>query len=138
MAAAMDAPTRTRLIALAVLLAVSVPLVIVAAGGGGDEPDEEPAGELRVERSAGRPELIVYVTREVNVPDRADGDTVTVECVTAEGDVVGSQSEPWPFSDTDQGTLDPHAHMSVNPARINEVESCRLKGTDPELEGPVA
>jgi hypothetical protein len=134
----MDAPTRTRLIALAVLLAVSVPLVIVAASGGGGEAEEEDAaGELRVERSTGRPELVVYVSPEANVAGRASGETVTVECVTAEGEVVGSQAERWPFSDTDQGTLDPHAHMSINPARINEVESCRLKGTDPELDGPV-
>ena len=133
----MEGPARTRLIALAVLLAVSAPLVIVAASGSGGGAEETETG-LRVERSPELPELLVYVSPEVNLPERARRQTVTVECIGADGEVLGTQTERWPFSDTDQGTLDPHAHIAVNPARIGEVERCRLRGTDPELEAPVA
>jgi hypothetical protein len=53
---------RTRLVALAVLLAVAAPLLIVAlAASGDDDGDERPAG-LRVERSpGGLPEITVYL-----------------------------------------------------------------------------
>jgi hypothetical protein len=56
----MEKAARTRLVALALLLAVAAPLLIVAlAGSGGDDGDERPAG-LRVERSpGGLPEITV-------------------------------------------------------------------------------
>jgi hypothetical protein len=132
----MEGPARTRLVALVVLLALAVPLVVVAASGGGGEEDEE-AG-LRVERSPQVPELIVYVEPDVNSPDRAAGRrTVTLECVGPGGSLVVAQDHPWPFTDTDQGTVDPHVHVTVNPERIGEVERCQARGTEPRLEGPV-
>lgn len=135
----MEGPTRTRLIAVALLTAVAVPLVVVAAlGGGGDEESSEPPA-LRVERSAGRPELLLYVDDEAaNRPERAKGRrSVTVECLDAGGTVVIAQREPWPLSDTDGNTLAPHAHVAVDPAQIGEVAGCRVRGTEPLLAGPV-
>jgi hypothetical protein len=126
-------------VALAVLLAVSIPLVIVAlAGGGGDDEPASRPGGLRVERSpGGLPEIIVYVEdRSLNVPATAGGTpTVVVECMDADGRVVSSRPEAWPFSDTDGGTLDPHAHIGMNPGLLEQIARCRLSGTDPPLEG---
>ena len=78
------------------------------------------------------PELIVYLTPEANMPERAGGrESVTVECLDTGGRVLSSQAETWPLTDTDAGTLDPHAHVSVNPARVNDVKTCRVRPADP-------
>jgi hypothetical protein len=132
----MEGASRTRLVALVVLLAVSTPLVIVALAGGGadDVPSKRPAG-LRVERTAA--ELTVYVDdRSLNQAATAGGGpTVVIECVDADGHVVSSRPEAWPFADTDDGTLDPHAHIGMNPEELDRIARCRLNGTDPPLEG---
>jgi hypothetical protein len=135
----MEGPARTRLVALVVLLAVAVPLTIVAAIGSGGGDDDKDAG-LRVERALEVSELLVFLSPEVNKPERTGGRrSVTVECLDAGGGVISrKKDEPWPFTDTDQNTLDPHAHVRVNPARINEVERCRVRPADPPLEGPVS
>jgi hypothetical protein len=138
MPAPMEGPARTRLVALVVLLAVAVPLTIVAAvgSGGGDDDDES---SLRVERSPELPEMLVFLSPDANKPQRAGNrPTVIVECLDRAGGVVARQDEPWPFTDTDQNTLDPHAHIPVNPARINDVERCRVRPATPPLEGPVS
>jgi hypothetical protein len=131
-------PSRTRLLALAALLAVAVPLVIVAiAGSGSEDRPERPAG-LRVERTpGGPPEVIIYVEdRSLNEPATAGGATsVVVECVDADGRIVWSRPERWPFTDTDDGTLDPHAHIGMDPAALERIARCRLTGTDPPLGG---
>ena len=138
MAVPMEGPARTRLVALVVLLAVAVPLTIVAATGSGGGDDEEEAG-LRVERSPDVSELIVYLDPDVNKPERTGGRrTVVVECVDGSGQVITREDEAFPFTDTDQNTLDPHVHMPVNPARINDVVRCRVRPAEPPLEGPVA
>jgi hypothetical protein len=68
----MEAAARMRLAALAVLLAVLVPLVVIAVSSGGGD-DGAPAG-LLVERTPGVPEVIVYVEDpEVNHTDTAGG-----------------------------------------------------------------
>jgi hypothetical protein len=134
----MEGPARTRLVAIVVLLAVALPLGVVAAvgSGGGDEPEDE---SVRVERSVDLPELLVYLNPDVNTPERTGGRrTVTVECLGSGGQVVARQVEAWPFRDTDQNTLDPHAHVAVNPDRLDEVESCRVRPAQPPLEGPVS
>ena len=135
----MERPARTRLIAVLVLLAVSVPLVVVlAVGGGGDEDEgEEPKPALRVERSPEFSEMLIYIDdASANRSERAAGRArVTIECVDSDGVVLASQEEPWPMTETDGNTLAPHAHLPVNPARIGDVVSCRIKGTDPLLEG---
>lgn len=134
----MEGPARTRLVTLVVLLAVAVPLTIVALAGSGGGDDEEDAG-LRVERSPAVPELLVFLNPDVNTPERTGGRrSVTVECLDTGGRVVSRQDETWPFTDTDQDTLDPHAHVPVNPARIGDVERCRVRPADPPLEGPVS
>jgi hypothetical protein len=138
MAEPMEGPARTRLIALVVLLALAVPLTIVAATGSGGGDDEEKAS-LRVERSPDVSELIVYLDPDVNKPERTGGRrSVVVECVDGSGRVVARGDEAFPFTDTDQNTLDPHVHMPVNPARINDVVRCRVRPAEPPLEGPVA
>jgi hypothetical protein len=135
----MEGPARTRLVAVVVLLAVAVPLTIVAAVGSGAGDDDDEQTGLRVERSPDVPELIVFLTPEANTPERAGGRaSVTVECLDTGGRVLSRQDETWPLTDTDRGTLDPHAHVPVNPARINDVESCRVRPADPPLEGPVS
>ena len=133
----MEGPARTRLVALVVILALAVPLAIVAiAGSGGDEEDKEP--EMYVQRSPEVFEVRVFLEPEVNTPDRTRGRrSVTVECLDDSGTVIASQDEAWPFTDTDQNTLDPHAHIPVNPARIDDVSLCRVKQARPPLEGPV-
>jgi hypothetical protein len=135
----MERPARTRLIAVLVLLAVSVPLVVLlAVGGGGDEDEgEEPKPALRVERSPEFSEMLIYIDdASANRSERAAGRArVTIECVDSDGVVLASQEEPWPMTETDGNTLAPHAHLPVNPARIGDVVSCRIKGTDPLLEG---
>jgi hypothetical protein len=138
MPAPMEGPARTRLVALVVLLAVAVPLTVVAAvGSGGGDDDDDSA--VRVERSPELPEMLVFLSPDANTPERAGGRaTVTVECLDGAGGVVAQQDERWPFTDTDQNTLDPHAHIPVNPARINDVERCRVRPADPPLQGPVS
>lgn len=133
----MEGPARTRLVALVVILALAVPLAIVAiAGTGGDEEDKEP--EMYVQRAPEVFEVRVFLEPEVNTPDRTRGRrSVTVECLDDSGTVIASQDEAWPFTDTDQNTLDPHAHIPVNPARIDDVSLCRVKQARPPLEGPV-
>jgi hypothetical protein len=132
----MEGASRTRLVALAGLAAVSIPLVIVALAGGGadDEDSKRPAG-LRVERTA--TELTVYVEdRSLNEPATAGGaPTVVVECVDGDGRIVSRRPEAWPFGETDQGTLDPHAHIGMDPEQLDRIARCRLSGTDPPLEG---
>ena len=51
------------------------------------------------------------------------------------GAVVFSGRESWPFSDTDGGIFDPHVHVRVDQAILGLIDRCRLKGTDPALEG---
>jgi hypothetical protein len=137
MADPMEGPARTRLVALVVLLAVALPLTVVAVLGS-DRGDDEEETSLRVERSPDLPELRVYLDPEVNKPDRTGGRAnVLVECLDEAGEVVVRSDEPFPFTDTDQNTLDPHVHMPVNPARIGEIVRCRVRPSDPPLEGPV-
>lgn len=133
----MEGPARTRLVALVVLLAVALPLAIVAVVGSGGGDDEEESS-LRVERSPDLPELRVFLDPDVNTPERTGGrPSVLVECLDEAGEVVARADEAFPFTDTDEETLDPHVHLRVNPARINEVVRCRVRPADPPLEGPV-
>jgi hypothetical protein len=135
MPAPMASASRTRLVALAVLLAVAVPLVVIAVSSGGGEA--KPGG-LRVERSAGDlAEITVYVEDpELNAAATAAGaGRVTLECVDRAGKVAARSREAWPFSDTDQGALDPHVHVSVDPVALERIVRCRLRNTEPPLEG---
>ena len=132
----MDSASRTRLIALAVLLAISVPLVVIAAAGGGS--DDSGQDGVRVEPSTrGLPEIVIYLQDpDVNTPETADGARrVTVECTDRADAVVFTGRERWPFRDTDGGIFDPHAHVSVDPSILGSIARCTLKGTDPLLEG---
>jgi hypothetical protein len=134
-----EGPARTRVVALVVLLAVSVPLTIVALAGSG-ESDEPEGGELRVERSTELPEILIYITDEsANTPERTGGRaSVTVECVDESDRVLASQDEAWPMTQTDGNTLSPHAHVPVDPDQIGEIERCRIVGTKPLLAAGVS
>lgn len=135
----MEGGARTRLSVVIVLVILAVPLVVLILGGGGD--DESGRGErpaLRVERSASAPGLIVYVTPKANVPASAGGArTVMVRCVDASGRLVHAHEEAWPFAGTDPLAGGPHAHVPLDPAGMSDVDSCRLEGTKPLLEGRV-
>jgi hypothetical protein len=134
----MEKAARTRLVALAALLAVAAPLVIVVLANSGDEESAERPAALRVERTpGGLPEITIYIEdRSLNQPSTAGGDTsVVVECVDTEGRIVWKLPEAWPFTDTDRGSVDPHAHIGMEPAQIERIARCRLTGTDPPLEG---
>jgi hypothetical protein len=130
----MEAASRKRLVALAAVLVVSAALVAVALSLGGDD---EPPGGLRVERTRGAPEVVVYVEDlDANRAETADGAArITLECVDRDGQVVWSSREAWPFLETDEGRLDPHVHLRMEPAVVDRIERCRLKDTDPPLEG---
>jgi hypothetical protein len=133
----MEAASRTRLVALAVLLAVCVPLVVIAVAGSGSA--ERKGTGLRVEPSfQGLPSLVIYLEdADVNEPDtNHDRPRVTIECLDGGGQVVFSRARRWPFRDTDGGVYNPHVHLNVDPAAtIDQIVRCRLAGTDPPLEG---
>ena len=125
---------RGRLVVAAVLAVAVAFIVVVAVLAGG----ESGGGGLRVEL-AGTTDLVVYVKEEDNVPGIADGRrVVTLECVDRKGAVAVRGHHPWPFTDTDDGTLDPHVHQTVRPERSGDLESCRLLETRGPLEGQVA
>jgi hypothetical protein len=130
----MDSASRRRPVALAVLLAVAAPLVVIAVSSGGDEG--KPGG-LRVERSPGAAQITVYVEDpELNSAATAAGRRrVTLECLDRAGKITASWRQAWPFTDTDQGTFDPHVHVSVDPPALERIARCRLRNTDPPLEG---
>jgi hypothetical protein len=130
-----EGANRTKLVALAVFLAVLVPLVVIALAGGGSGDD---APGLRVERAQGIPEIVIYLEDpEVNDPSTNSGRTrVRIECLDSGGAVIFRGAERWPFSDTDGGRFDPHAHVFVGPERLERIDRCRFRGTDPSLEGP--
>lgn len=133
----MDPASRTRLIALAVLLAILVPLILVASGGGGSDGGGGEDG-IRIEPSNLEvPEIVIYLKDpDLNTPATRDGaESVAIECMDRGGAVVFRGRERWPFSDTDGGAFDPHVHVRVEPAILGLIDRCRLKGTDPALEG---
>jgi hypothetical protein len=123
--------TRRRALLVAVVGAVALGAVAIATSGG------EEADGLRIERT--QTEVVVYlVDSGDNEADRAGGGrTVTLECVDADGEVLKRAPIAWPLADTDGGTLGPHAHLPIDPVTIQEVDRCRLRGTDPMLEGGV-
>ncbi len=132
----MEGASRTRLVALAVLLAVLVPLVVIAVAGGGSEEGE--AGGLRIEQSTqDASDLVIYLEDpEVNELGTNHGRrSVTIECMDGDGAVVFLGRERWPFSDTDGGRFDPHVHVFMKAAQLDRIARCRLKGTEPAAGG---
>jgi hypothetical protein len=123
---------------VAVLVAVAVPLVVLAlASGDGDESDEPDTASIKVERAPGLPEIVVYVEDpELNVAETARGrKRVTVECLNTADAVIYGRGYAWPFTDTDNGLLDPHVHLEMAPGQLDRVSRCRVTGTRPRLEG---
>jgi hypothetical protein len=133
----LDGRVRTVLATAAIALVLVVPLVLLFAGGGDDEdePAEPERAGLRIERFGGS-QLIVFLDPAVNTPERAGGArAVTLRCVDASDRLVIAQDAAWPLTDTDAGTLDPHVHVSLDPAALEAVATCRVLGTEPLLEG---
>jgi hypothetical protein len=123
--------TRRRAAVVAAVGAAALVGVALAISGG-DEADG-----LRVERA--QTEVVVYLANpDDNRPERAGGErSVMLECLDAEGEVLGRAPMAWPLADTDDGTLDPHAHLPIDASTIQRVDRCRLGGTDPALEGGI-
>jgi hypothetical protein len=72
-----------------------------------------------------------------NRPEVADNRaTVRLECTDAGGAVLVSGSHRWPLTDTDGGITEAHIHQPVPADDVEDVESCRLADTEPELRGP--
>jgi len=130
-----DGRVRTVVAAIVVALVLIVPLVALFAGGGDDASEsKEAGGGLRIEHSGSQ--LIVYVDPADNTPERAGGARrVILRCVDGGERIVVAQDEAWPFTDTDAGTLDPHAHVTLDPGTMDAVSSCHVLGTEPRLEG---
>ena len=125
--------TRGRLVAAGVLAAIVAFIVVVALLASGDS-----GGGLRAELAAPT-DLIVYVEKADNEPGTANGRrVVTLECVDEKGGILVRGHHPWPFTDTDQGSVDPHVHQTVRPERAGQLEKCRLRETRGPLEGQVA
>jgi hypothetical protein len=132
---------RAVLVAIVFAVVIAMPLAILFASGGDDEPQAESAPAkatgLRVERGTSA-DLVIYVKPGVNVPERAGGRSeVVLACVDSDGDTVMAQDEQWPFQDTDQYAVGPHAHMTLDPLSITAVERCLVKGTEPLLQAPL-
>jgi hypothetical protein len=126
------------LLAVVVLAVASAGLIGIALAGSGGS-DDSPGG-LKVELAPEVPgELIVSVPASNNVPDTASGrQVVTLECRDGDGRVVVRNRQPWPFTDTDGDTLNPHVHQFVEPRRARRIARCRLAGTKGPLEGRVS
>ena len=43
--------------------------------------------------------------------------------------------QPWPLTDTDNNTRDPHAHLALEPGQVRQVEQCSVEAADPPLAG---
>jgi hypothetical protein len=132
---------RVVLVLVVFLVVIGVPLAILFASDG-DAPEAKPkparSTGMRIELGSSGSDLTIYVKPAVNVPERAGGRRrVQLDCVDSDGDTVMAQDEAWPFSQTDGGLYEPHAHMTLDVLSITAVERCLLRGTEPLLEAPV-
>ena len=91
----------------------------------------------RTRSPGGLPEITIYLEdRSLNKRSTTGGAAkVVVERVDTGGRIAWNRPESWPFTDTDQGTLDQHAHIGMDPALLDRIARCRFTGTDPPLEG---
>jgi len=112
---------------------MAVTVAVVGIPGCGD--GHEPASRLDVEIAGS--DLIVYVSDlEANVPAIAGGaKEVELVCRDDRGVVVLRRVEPWPFTDTDDGSLAPHVHERLGAARSSDIAQCSLEGTAGPLQG---
>ena len=132
---AMQGASRTPLVALAVLVVIFVPVVLVLVLREGEASRDRPVPGLRLEGAPG--ELTVYLAdlKQNKAATAGGARQVTLECLDRGGAVVFSAPQAWPFLETDAGTVEPHAHAPMPPEALNSIVRCRLKGTEPLLEG---
>ncbi len=123
--------------ALAVLLAIAVPLAVILAGSSGGHVPV--ARKLRLERipSGFARGVVIYVDDpRINRPATLDGSRRTdITCVDAGGAVLARAHEPWPFTSTDEGLFAPHVHIRASAKKLARIRRCWLENTDPRLEG---
>ncbi len=128
---------RLGFVALAVVLAVAVPVVVLLAGSSGGHVPV--ARKLRLERipSGFARGIVVYVDDpRINRPATLDGARrASITCVDAKGSVLARVREPWPFTGTDEGLLPPHVHVGASKTELARVRRCWLEDTNPRLEG---
>ena len=126
-AAGGSSATRVRLVALAVLLGVGA---VLAVGRSWLEVRTEATARdcaSSASPTADGLELIVYVAEADNQPDVAGGrSSVRVECADAGGQVLFRGGHRWPFTDTDNGTTDPHIHQRIPASAADAVARYRL------------
>ena len=114
------------------------------AGCGSSSSEEGPSrAALRIETALAPTgegtELIVSIDEpEANRPKTAGNrKAVALECLDQAGAVLVRARHPWPFTDTDDGLVDPHVHQPVPSRRLTTLKRCRLDGTDGPLSGRV-
>jgi hypothetical protein len=121
---------------IVILALVAVPLAIWAATSGGSDSKEKQG--LLVERSVsvtGAPELVISLVGggvEVTTPT----DTVRIECMDKDGNVIIKGTQPWPFVE-EPGYPYAHVHQSDSPEKIQGARRCRVLGTNTRLEAGV-
>ena len=121
---------------------ILVPLGVLALTSGSDGGEEAREGSLLVETfpnpQTGSLEVVVSLEDAgLNRPETVGGrDKVGLECHDAAGRIVLSGEHRWPL-DNDFGTELPHAHQPVASDKVQEIASCRLRGTTAKLEGRV-
>lgn len=133
---AAKARLRTHAPKAVILAVIAAPLIAWTAASGGAEEKS-----LIVERwrsDAGRPELIVSLgSRDLNTLEMTNGKrTVRLECEDGDGDLVLSATAKWPFL-VERGYDYPHQHQRASEEQLQEVEDCRVLGTDVPLEAGV-
>jgi hypothetical protein len=121
---------------IVILALVAVPLAIWAATSGGSGGKEKQG--LLVERSVsltGAPELVISIVGggvEVTNPT----ESVRIECMDKDGNVIVKGTQPWPFVE-EPGYPYAHVHQSDSPEKIQGARRCRVLGTNTVLEAPV-
>jgi hypothetical protein len=121
---------------IVILALVAVPLAIWAATSGGSGSNAKQG--LLVERSVsitGAPELVISIVGggvEVTNPT----ESVRIECMDKDGNVIVKGTQPWPFVE-EPGYPYAHVHQGDSPEKIQGARRCRVLGTNTRLEAPV-
>ncbi len=130
-------PRGALLFAALVVLALPVTLWLAARDGDGRDGGE-PSRRLTAEPgfNPDRAEVELIVTVPESSGAAAAGDPVVVECWGPDGARVLRTRHRLPL-DTDDGTLDPHAHVPLGERDPAELARCRMTGLGATYEGPV-
>jgi hypothetical protein len=124
-------------LAAALAAVVLVPLAIWAVSSQSEEEPEALQIQTYPAPVPGLVELVVALpSAEVNTLETTGGTpSVGLECLDSEGRAELRVEHPFPFADTDGGLEPPHVHQRIGTQQLQRIESCRLVGTEPPLEG---